>query len=197
MKTLLSRRIPLLALAGILTLTSVGLAQDKVEVPFYGNAMCPIMGKAVDRKWAVEHEGQKIYACCRKCWTKIKEDPAPALAKAYPKATVHKLEKCAFTGKDIPADAPTVTWQGHTIPFCCKNCVAKFKAEPNKHLTLILNKDIKAVGNLMCPLMEEEKIAPDHFFIYKKQLVNICCDSCVTDAMSDPEAAMKKLNPKK
>ena len=65
--------------------------------------------------------------------------------------------------------------------------------EPNKRLTLILNKDVKAVGNKICPMMPEEKVVADMFIVYKKKLINICCDSCVTDAQDEPKKYLKKF----
>lgn len=175
------------------------VAQDKPSVPFYGNEKCPLMGKPVNKRWSIDHEGQRIYLCCRNCWKKAKAEPAKYVEKAYPKDKVKKISPkvCPIMGKPIKGEGKKVTWQGHELTMCCKRCVAAFTKEPNKRLTLILNKDIKDVKNTICPVMPEDKVEPDLFFIYKKKLINICCDSCVTDAQDDPEKYLKKFVNKK
>ncbi len=45
-------------------------------------AICPVMdGNAIDRKIFVDHEGQRIYFCCKGCVAKFKADPAAYLKK--------------------------------------------------------------------------------------------------------------------
>lgn len=172
------------------------VAQDKPSAPFYGNEKCPLTGKSVNKRWSVEAEGQRIYLCCRNCWKKAKGAPAKYVKKAYPKAKKISPKVCPILGKPIKGKGQKVTWQGHELTMCCKRCVGTFKKEPNKRLTLILNKDVKDVKNTICPVMPEEKVEPDMFFIYKKKLINTCCDSCLTDAQDDPEKYLKKYNKK-
>jgi len=49
------------------------------------NTTCPLSGNKVDAATYYEYEGHKIYTCCEKCLSKVKADPASAMAKAYPK----------------------------------------------------------------------------------------------------------------
>lgn len=38
---------------------------------------CPIMiGEAVDKKLYVDHDGKRVYVCCRSCLATVKKDPA-------------------------------------------------------------------------------------------------------------------------
>jgi len=175
-------------------------AQDKPTVPFYGNETCPVMtGKKVNKRWSVEHKGQRIYTCCRRCWKKVKSSPDQYVSKAYPKDKIKKIDSkvCPIMGKPIKGEGEAVNWQGHQLRMCCKRCVGAFMKEPNKRLTLILNKDIKDAKNKICPVMPEDEVVADLFFVYKKTMISICCDSCVDDAKGDPDKFLKMVSKKK
>ena len=194
MKTILT------SFALCLLLVPALVAQDKPTLPFYGNETCPVMtGKKVNKRWAVEHKGQKIYTCCRRCWKKVKTSPEQYAEKAYPKAKVKKINSkvCPLMGKPIKGGGHKVTWQGHELTMCCKGCVNGFLKEPSKHLTLILNKDIKDAKNKICPIMPEEEVVPDLYYVYKKTLISICCDSCLDEAKEEPEKFLKMVTKKK
>ncbi|HMS18204.1 MAG TPA: hypothetical protein PKA37_15275 [Planctomycetota bacterium] len=191
----MTRHILFFALALLLPM-GAALAQDKASVPFYGNTTCPVMAdKPINRKFFVEHEGQKIYVCCRNCQKKVQASPGEYLAKAYPPEKVKevKTEKCVVMGKEIKGKGESVVWQGHKLTFCCKRCVAKFRDEPNKILTRALNPSLTTADNTICPVMTDEKIVKDVFVVYKGQIINLCCDTCVQDATDDPEKVVKTL----
>ncbi|MAG59081.1 MAG: hypothetical protein CMJ83_22570 [Planctomycetes bacterium] len=187
-------KVTLATLILVVIVVPATLAQDKPTVPFYGNEKCPVMGKAVNKRWAYEVDGQRIYTCCRKCWKAVKAEPKKHLAKAYPQDKVKtiKVDKCPISGKEIKGDK-AVVWQGHKVPVCCDRCAKAFLKEPNKRLALTLNKKLKEAKNKICPIMPEEKVEPDMFILYKGNLINICCDSCVTDAQDDPKKHLKKF----
>ena len=56
---------------------------------------------------------------------------AAAKAKPYP------LQVCIVTDNDLGSMGTPVTLvhEGQTVKFCCKPCVKKFKAEPQKYLS--------------------------------------------------------------
>ena len=58
------------------------------------------------------------------------ESAAAAGAKAYP------LKVCIVTDNDLGSMGTPVTLihEGQTVKFCCKPCVKKFNAEPQKYL---------------------------------------------------------------
>ena len=74
--------------AGVLSvlLTGVTFAADKTEqtptaaitnaVAVKTQAICPVMGEAVDTSKFVDYDGKRIYVCCRGCIATIKKDPA-------------------------------------------------------------------------------------------------------------------------
>lgn len=59
------------------------------------------------------------------------ESAAAAGAKPYP------LKVCVVTDNELGSMGTPVTLvhEGQTVKFCCKPCVKKFKAEPEKYLT--------------------------------------------------------------
>lgn len=58
------------------------------------------------------------------------ESAAAAGAKTYP------LKVCIVTDNDLGSMGTPITLvhEGQTVKFCCKPCVKKFKAEPQKYL---------------------------------------------------------------
>jgi YHS domain-containing protein len=58
-------------------------------------------------------------------------DPAPTTQKAVDPTPVNKM--CAVE-TDQPIDPSfTLVYDGKTYGFCCKDCMAKFKADPEKY----------------------------------------------------------------
>lgn len=43
--------------------------------------ICPIMGKPVSKEFFGEHEGEKVYLCCKKCVKAFKENPEEYMKK--------------------------------------------------------------------------------------------------------------------
>lgn len=192
------KRLFLLA-AALPLCASFAAGQEKAEVPFYGNQHCPVEpDRPADRRFFVEHEGQRIYTSGRASMRKVQEEPAAYLEKAYPRDKVQsvKISKCVVMGREIPEGAPSAVWQGYRVPLCCSRCLPRFQREPSKYLTLALRPDVKVLGNTACPLMEDEKVEPDTFIVYKKQIIGLCCQSCVKDALEDPERALKAAREK-
>lgn len=172
---------------------SVSLAQTKVEVPFFGNEKCPYSGKPTSKEFFAEHEGERVYTCCKGCAKKADKEFATVKAKAYP--TVKKIgnAKCPLMPKRDAKDSLTATFQGHEVAFCCKKCLANFKKEPNKALALATHPDVVYAKNMKCPVMEDEAVTADLFVIVGGHLVNICCGDCVDMIKEKPEDTLKTL----
>lgn len=43
--------------------------------------MCPVMDKPINKALFVEHEGEKVYLCCKACEGKFKAEPAKYMTK--------------------------------------------------------------------------------------------------------------------
>lgn len=57
--------------------------------------------------------------------------PAPAPIKSYP------FKKCLVTGESLDEwdEMQTLVYEGQEMKFCCKVCVKKFEADPEKYLS--------------------------------------------------------------
>jgi len=49
--------------------------------PMIAQTICPIMGNPINPEIFVEHDGRKVYFCCKPCVEKFKADPAKYLSK--------------------------------------------------------------------------------------------------------------------
>jgi hypothetical protein len=49
----------------------------------------------------------------------------------------YTLPKCVVNGDDIDADATVIVYKGQEVKLCCKKCIKKFNADPDKWLAEI------------------------------------------------------------
>ncbi len=168
-------------------------AGPKVEVPFHGNERCPIMDKPAKANKFVEKNGERVHVCCSKCRRLLKADFDKQYAVAYPEEKIVDLknERCPIMGEEIDGD-DTMLFQGYRIRLCCPGCEEKFRADPRKHLTLLLNPELVALNNERCPMMREEPTERDNFFVYDGVLIDTCCSDCPEMFAEDPEKALKE-----
>ena len=92
---------------------------------------CPVSGKTVDEKVSIEHDGRKVYFCCKDCVSKFKRNPAKykaGLAGSYAYQT-----KCPVMGGDIDPAAFATLPDGKKVFFCCPGCDKKFLKDPAKY----------------------------------------------------------------
>jgi YHS domain-containing protein len=69
--------------------------------------------------------------CCLTACSAPAAEPAPATQQAVDPTPVNKM--CAVD-TDQPIDPKvTLIYDGKTYGFCCKDCVAKFNADPEKY----------------------------------------------------------------
>jgi YHS domain-containing protein len=123
---------------------------------------CPVSGEALENKDHFVNVGSmKIYACCEKCVKKIKADPAKAmdtLQGRKPQAS------CPVSGKPI-SGTDSFEFQGVTIKTCCPNCPEKFKAEPEKYLKAMAERnEFVEQTQPVCLTHPNEKIKEKTFF---------------------------------
>ncbi len=62
-------------------------AEDVIE-----QKVCPVMGGKINKDLFVEHEGSKIYVCCKGCLDPIKMDPAKYAKKVAEQIAADKAE---------------------------------------------------------------------------------------------------------
>jgi YHS domain-containing protein len=64
------------------------------------------------------------------CGASVPATAADAI-KPYP------IKTCIVNGDDIDADATVKVYKGQEIKLCCKKCIKKFDADPEKYLKLL------------------------------------------------------------
>ncbi|MFC2157809.1 YHS domain-containing protein [Acidobacteriota bacterium] len=97
------------------------------------NTICPVMGNPIkdyEKAPKVEYNGKTYYFCCAGCDAKFKEDPEKYIA------FLNETVKCAVSGEEIKKGqaAGVAKKDGKTYYFCCANCEAKFKEDPEKYI---------------------------------------------------------------
>lgn len=93
---------------------------------------CPVSHEAVDPSVSAEHDGKKVYFCCKKCVGKYEQDPqkyAAALANSYTYQT-----KCPVTQEPIDPTSFATLASGGKIYFCCDKCAGKLFGDPRAYL---------------------------------------------------------------
>ena len=121
------------------------------------------------------------------------EDPIPA-AETYP------LDVCAVAGKKLGSMGKPIDFvhEGRQVRFCCRGCVPKFKANPEKYLTSV-DKNIVAAQKKNYPItscvISKEKLdetAKD--VVVNNRLVRLCCGGCVRKLKKNPQKFFKELD---
>lgn len=93
---------------------------------------CPVSGHPTDLDVSYDDGGNKVNFCCNDCVASYKADAAKyraALVNCYSYQT-----KCPVEGGDIDPFANVDLKSGGKLYFCCSDCAAKFKAEPDKYV---------------------------------------------------------------
>lgn len=100
---------------------------------------CPVTGKPMSKDHVVKVGEAKVAFCCEKCEAKYNEaktDEAKEKllfdAKNFNQGFTRQT-KCPVSGKPIDPEH-VVEYKGKKVYFCCPNCPAEFKANPEKYL---------------------------------------------------------------
>ncbi len=119
--------------------------EQKAEIKL--QTTCPVMGGAIDRNQYVDHEGKRIYICCKGCEAPVKKDPAKYIkALDAQGVTVAKLQdECPVMGGAINK-ALYVDHDGKRIYVCCQGCIATVKKDAAKTI-----QSMEAAGVVLHP----------------------------------------------
>ncbi len=117
------------------------------QSPNYPLSNCPISGKKLGKMGKPKNlilEGQLVKLCCGGCAKKAKAKSKTILAMIHKEAYLKQIKghengkgmTCVVSHK--PADrkgTAKLIMHGNTlVAVCCKNCLKKFMADPNKYL---------------------------------------------------------------
>jgi len=100
-----------------------------------GQTTCPVMGGKINKDLYVDHDGRRIYVCCKGCIAAVKKEPAKYIKVLESKGeTVAKLQTtCPVMGGKINKKQ-YVDAKGKRIYVCCPGCIGKIKAAPEKYI---------------------------------------------------------------
>ncbi len=121
--------------------------------------LCPVSGKplgSMGRPVAVETNDQQVYVCCAGCVGAVKanadkylaarptvEVVAAALADA---ALISKQVRCPVMDEPLGSMGKPIKVLVGSMPMflCCKGCIKKVQAEPEKYLAILKQQNIDA-----------------------------------------------------
>lgn len=77
------------SLIGLMVLSGCEKKSSTADVPGASDgasagieqALCPVMGDAIDKDIFVEYKGKKVYLCCKMCVSKFEKNPQDYIAK--------------------------------------------------------------------------------------------------------------------
>ena len=82
-----------IAIVAAFAIAGTGVAGEKAKPE---QKVCPVMGGKIDKSVYVDHEGQRVYFCCKGCIAMFKEDPDKYMKKLQEQLKAehdHKGEK--------------------------------------------------------------------------------------------------------
>lgn len=135
------RAMRIFAVVGVMAvLSAVILGQDKGTAPKQGTqakvpqTLCPITNEKIDLSVYADHDGKRVYFCCKDCIEKFKQDAAEAVKSMESKGIILDAAQvnCPVMGEKIDRNV-YVDYGGRRIYFCCKGCIDKFNQDPQKY----------------------------------------------------------------
>lgn len=112
--------------------------QQLLETGQVVQVACPLTGKPMNKEKTAEVGDTKVAFCCEKCQGKYDAANDEAKLKLlFANANFEKgftrQTKCPVSGKPIDPEH-FVDFKGKKVYFCCPNCPAAFKADPEKFM---------------------------------------------------------------
>ncbi len=152
---------------------------------------CPVSGKPIDPKVFTEYEGQKVHFCSKGCQERFKESPTQYLPALYKQIFPQRIQQtCPVMGEEIDPKV-FADYNGQRVYFCCKECIAKFHDNPEKHLQKLTADLIEQVH---CPISGEwiKRAVSTH---HKGKKVYFCCKGCIGKYEANPTKYEVALRP--
>ncbi|MFN2287236.1 MAG: hypothetical protein ABR578_02765 [Chromatocurvus sp.] len=102
---------------------------------------CPVMGGAIDKNLYVDHEGKRIYLCCKGCEAPVKKDPVKYIKALEDKGvTVASLQTtCPVMGGKVNKDL-YVDHDGKRVYVCCMGCIDAVRKDPQMYIKKLAEK---------------------------------------------------------
>jgi len=96
---------------------------------------CPVMGGKINKDLYVDHDGKRVYVCCKGCIGALHKDPEKCIKKLEDDGvTVAKIQTtCPVMGGKIDKEL-NVDHDGKRVYFCCPMCRKTFAEDPEKYI---------------------------------------------------------------
>lgn len=164
---------------------------ERVRVPTFANATCPIMGKPSSPRLFIDTDFGRIYVCCKTCNKDVLADPAHAHKTAYP--TVKKLANtiCPVDGAVTDDKSQTVVLQGFELRVHSAACATELRADAQRYLALASDPKLVDVGNATCPITGDA-VARNLVAVVDGALVRFSSPKSIDEARKDPAKTLAK-----
>lgn len=196
---------------------AVAIARQKV---------CPVSGKplgSMGTPVAVDANGQRLFVCCAGCVDTVKANPAK-YATSRPKVEVARMTKedapliakqakCPVMDESLGSMGQPIKLLigGKPLYLCCKGCIKKVQAEPEKFLAMVYgNPTTVAKGTEQvrpgifkvtaadqpfitaqekCPVMDEplNAMGGPYKVNANGKAIYICCPGCAKKIAAEPQ----------
>lgn len=135
-------------------------------------------------------------------WTSLPASAESAKTKTAAKADTYPLTTCPVTGAKLGSmgDPVIKSYDGREVRFCCGGCPAKFEKDLPGNLKKLDAAFIKAqlpTYPLTTCVVSGDKLGGDMGkpvdYLYKGQLVRLCCKGCIKKFEKDPKQYLAKI----
>ena len=95
--------VKILSIILVIAFLMVGYVLAENEVKPKAQINCPIMGGKIDKKIYADHEGKRVYFCCKGCIPEFQKDPAKHIKKLENEGiTPEKAPRTGFNKESSP-----------------------------------------------------------------------------------------------
>lgn len=209
--------------------------RDAAQAAGTVNGLCPVMGRPVSlRGGSATYRGEKIGFCCPGCVGKFRADPVRYMNQMRRDPAKHAYRSrgpgldelaraaraagaanglCPVMGNPVRPEGGSAAYRGQTIAFCCKGCVAKFEADPERymrsmradplayaydrpgptHAELRAAREAAHSVNGLCPVMNRPVAARGGSTVHDGEKIAFCCPGCIAKFQAAPETYTGKM----
>lgn len=136
---------------------------------------CPVTGKSIKADVSAVYAGQKVHFCCPDCIATFKKSPEKYLPALYRQLYPQQVQvTCPVMGNEVDPKVFTM-YKGQKILFCCRGCVKKFEASPEKYMAKMKDCSTRQVhcpvtGSAIDPTVSLEQDGKTVYFSSKEAL---------------------------
>lgn len=88
------------SIVSVLLFASAASAADSTAPVPQKQTTCPVMGGKINKNLFVDHDGKRVYICCKGCLPELKKDPAKYISQLEAKGvTLDVTPKAAAADK--------------------------------------------------------------------------------------------------